>query len=83
MLPETNELAFPASSFREGGKNKRGVPRWREEKGKTAREDTQGYLGAGKIFFTIWRDVAGQKEERGGRAACEKRGGLKFRKKEK
>jgi len=33
-----------------------------KEKDDAQRGVAQGYLGAGKIFFTIWWDVAGQGE---------------------
>lgn len=73
-LPETNELAFPAPSFREGGKNKRGVPMGGKEKDDTQRGGRARVSGSGKNFFHMLVDRCGARGEDRGRGKGRARG---------
>lgn len=85
MLPETYELAFPASSFRE--KNRHGTKTKGGKRRYGKREFAQGWnVPAGKFFSRFgrraWRsEPTGEERRRECREVV--REGMKFRKKEK
>lgn len=80
MLPETNELAFPAPSFREGGKINVGC-RWEEKRRTTRKEGSRKGIWEREKFFSQFGGTLrgkGRGSQKGERACEREGGGLKF-----